>query len=79
MSIADETDQLVGYFQCLLPVVRLGNPQIVHIHAQLGGIKTVESVLRIDKRGYPAGFLRLGNGMDGQGRFYRNSPDRKSL
>ncbi len=63
------TDQLVGYFQCLLPRCPAVKSQIVHVHAQLGGIKAVEGVFRIDKRGYPAGFLRLGDGMDGQGRF----------
>ena len=45
--------------QALLAGVRLGNQQAVDIHAERLGVNRVERVLRVDKRGRTAHFLRL--------------------
>ena len=55
---------MVGNLQCLLTVVGLRNPQIIHIHTQSLGIETVESMLRIDECRYATLLLSLCNSMD---------------
>ena len=60
-------DELVGNLQCLLAVVGLADPQVVHVHAQRLGIKAVEGMLGVDDGGYTAHLLGLGDGVDGQG------------
>ena len=50
-----------GNVQALLAGVRLGNQQAIDIHAERLRINRVERVLRVDKRGRAAHFLRLGN------------------
>ena len=59
-------DELVGYFECLLAIIGLGDVQIVHIDTQLRGIEAVEGMLSVDEGCNAASFLALGNGMDGQ-------------
>ena len=45
--------------QRLLTRIRLGDIELIHIHAELAGIHGIKRVLRIDKRGHAAHLLRL--------------------
>ena len=65
------THQGVGNLQRLLAGVRLGDQQLLHVHAELLGIGRVERVLRIDEGAGTAGLLRLRDHMQGQGRLAR--------
>ena len=60
------TYELVSNLQCLLTIVGLRDPQVVHIHTQLGSIETVKGVLSVNERCYAALLLCLSNGMNGQ-------------
>ena len=62
-------DEVIGNFQGLLPVVRLGNEEGIQVYAQRLGIGAVERVLCVDDGRNAAGLLGLRNGMDGQGGF----------
>ena len=64
-------DQRVGDFERLLAVVGLRNEQVVDVHAQFLRVEAVESVLGVDERRDASGFLRLGDGVDRQGRLAR--------
>ncbi len=56
-----------GDFERLLAVVRLRHQQVINVHTQFAGIGRVERVLGVDEGGHPAGLLRLGDQMQGQG------------
>ena len=64
-------DQRIGDFERLLAVVGLRYEQVVDVHAQFLCVEAVESVLGVDERRDAAGFLRLGDGVDRQGRLTR--------
>ena len=49
--------------QGLLSVVRLGNIEVVYIHADVLGINRIQGMLGIDKSGNSAPLLYLGNHM----------------
>ncbi len=60
------TDQHVGDFQRLLTGIRLRQQQVVHVHAQLGGVDRVQRVLGVDEGCGAAHLLAFGDGLQGQ-------------
>ena len=60
------SDQRVGDLECLLPGIRLGNQQLVHIDAELGRVDRIERMLGIDEGASAALALRLGDRMQRQ-------------
>ena len=62
------THQHVRDLKRLLARIRLGDQQIVGVHAELAGVVRVEGVLGIDERRDAACALRLRNRMQGNGR-----------
>ena len=79
-------DQRVGDLQRLLAVIGLRDQQVVDIHAELAGVDRIERVLDIDVGSHAAGFLRLRDHLQREGRFpgrfraedFRDAPARKS-
>ncbi len=61
--------QDIGDLQGLLPRIGLGNEEVIGIHPQPFRIRYVQGVFGIDEGGDPSGLLRLGDGMEGEGRF----------
>ena len=53
--------QRLGNLEGLLSGIRLGNQQLIDVHAQVGGITGIESMFGIDKGAVTAPFLSLGN------------------
>ena len=60
-------DQVSGDLQRLLAIIRLGDQQVVDIHAELPGIGRVERVFHVDERGDAALLLRLGDHLQRDG------------
>ena len=60
-------DQHVGDLQRLLAGVGLGNQQAVGVDAETLGVVGVERMLGVDERGDPAGALRVGDRVQGDG------------
>ena len=61
-------DHGLGNLQSLLPVVRLGNIEVVNIHADILGIHRVQRMLRVDKPCNAAPFLHLSHHVEGNRR-----------
>ena len=61
-------DQHVHDLQRLLTGVRLGDEQLIGVHAQLLGVVGVERVLGVDERGDAAGLLRIRHRVQRHGR-----------
>ena len=59
MSTAPERTSVVSDLQGLFPGIRLGDEELAHIHAQLGGIDRVQRVLGIDESRDTASLLRF--------------------
>ena len=60
-------DQGLSDLQGLLAGIRLGNIELVDIHAQLLGVQGIQGVLRVDESGDAAVLLGLGHNMQGHG------------
>ena len=65
------TNQVVGNFQRLLTVVRLGNNQVLRIYTQFLCVETVKRVLCINEGCDTACFLRFRDGVEGEGSLTR--------
>ena len=61
-------DHGLGDLQSLLTAVRLGNIEIVNIHADIFGIDRIQRVLGVNKAGDAAPFLHFRDHMQGHGR-----------
>ena len=61
-------DEGVGDLQGLLAVVRLGEVQVLQVHADGLGVGRVDGVLGVDEGGEAAGLLGLGDDVQGEGR-----------
>ena len=64
-------DQDLDDLERLLTGIRLGDQQVLDVHAQLLGVLDVERVLRVDVGGYPAHLLDVGGEMEGESGFTR--------
>ena len=62
-------DQGLGDLQGLLSMIGLGDQQIIRFHTQSLRVSEVQSMFRINEGAYPSQFLRLGDDVQGQGRF----------
>ena len=62
------TDQRLGDVQRLLPAIRLADPELVDVDAQLLGIGRIQGMLGIDESGDSTGLLRLGDSLQGKRR-----------
>src|SRR6185436_18914706 len=60
--------QHVGDLERLLAGVGLGNQQVFGLDAELGGVRDVERVLRVDEGGGAADLLHFSDDLEGQGR-----------
>ena len=60
------TNEHVGDFQRLLPVVRLRNDERIGIDAQVARIHGIKGVLGVDERGHATVLLRVGDHMQRQ-------------
>src|SRR3712207_6374203 len=69
--------QGVGYLEGLFAVVRLGEVEVLEVHADGLGVGGVEGVLGVDEGGEATGPLGLGNDVQGEGRLAAGL-DRKS-
>ena len=58
-------DQGVADFQGLFAGIRLGNQQVVHVHAQMTGIFRIQGMLCIDEGSVAAPFLSFRNHVQG--------------
>ena len=65
------THQCLGNLQRLLAVIRLGDQQIVDIHAQLACISGIQRVFRVNKCRQAAGLLRFRDNLQRDGGFAR--------
>src|SRR5690606_34973160 len=61
-------NQRVGDLQRLLAGIRLGDVEVVHIHAEPLRVDRVERVLHVDERAHAAHPLRLSDGVQAEGR-----------
>ena len=59
-------DQDLDDLQRLLAGVRLGDQQVLDVHAELAGVLGVERMLRVDERRDAAGLLRVGDDMEAE-------------
>src|SRR5918997_1660469 len=60
------SDEGVGYLEGLLPVVRLGEVQVLEVHADGLGVVRVDGVLGVHEGGEASGLLGLGDDVQGQ-------------
>ena len=61
-------DEGIRYLQGLLAVVRLGEVEVLEVHADGLGVGRVEGVLGVDEGGEAPGLLGLGDDVQGEGR-----------
>lgn len=54
------TDELVGYFECLLAIIRLGYEELINLYTQLGRIEAVKGMFGVNEGGSTAVLLRFG-------------------
>ena len=62
---------MIGNFQGLFPVIRLGNIEVLNIYSKIFCVEAVESMFSIYECCNASGFLGFCNGMDSQCRFSR--------
>ena len=71
VSLRPGADQHLGDLEGLFAVVGLGNEQVVRVDAELLRVLRVERMLGVDEGREAAGFLRLGDDLEGERRLAR--------
>src|SRR5215218_4438510 len=62
------SDEGIRYLQGLFAVIRLGEVEVLEVHADSLGVGRVEGVLGVDESGEASCFLRLGDDVQGESR-----------